>query len=323
MRSLWQDLRYGARTLARTPGVTAVAVLSLALGIGANTALFSVVDAVLLKKLPVKEPDRLVLFKSESGSNFTPGGYHGNSERDESGRVVRTSFPYQTYVRLREQQGGVVSDVFAFGSLNVNVSAGGEADVASAQAVSGNYYAALGLAPHAGRLINDDDDKAAAPPVVVLSHRYWQKRFGSDPSVVGRQINLNNVPFTVAGVAPPGFDGTMQVGSSPDVTLALAWEPQVSTERSRSAGAGQWWLRLMGRLKEGATPEQARAALDAVFRQSVAEHRATRLAQAKSDAKSSSMPVSSPTTRVWMERRSRPRSKCAQHGSTIPSTSTQ
>jgi predicted permease len=284
MRSLWQDLRYGARTLARTPGVTAVAVLSLALGIGANTALFSVVDAVLLKKLPVKEPERLVLFKSESGPGFTPGGYHGNAERDESGRMVRTSFPYQTYVRLREQQGGVVSDVFAFGSLSLNVSAGGEADVASAQAVSGNYYAALGLAPHVGRLINDGDDGAAAPPVAVLSHRYWQKRFGSDPSVVGRQINLNNVPFTVAGVAPRGFDGTMQVGSSPDVTIPVAWEPQVSTERSRSAGAGQWWLRVMGRLEDGATPEQARAALGAVFQQSVVEHRAARLAQAKSDA---------------------------------------
>ena len=284
MRTLLQDVRYGLRTLARTPGVTAVAVLSLALGIGANTALFSVVDAVLLRELPVKEPGRLVLFKSVSGPNFDAGGYHGNAERDESGRMVRTSFPFQTYQRLREQQGGPVSDVFAFGSLSLNVSAGGEADVASGQVVSGNYYAALGLAPHAGRLLNDEDDRASAAPAAVLSHRYWQGRFGSDASVVGRQINLNNVPFTVVGVSPPGFDGTGQVGASPDVTIPLAWEPQVSTERSRSAGAGQWWLRLMGRLREGATPEQAAAALDTVFRQSVVEHRAARLAQAKTDA---------------------------------------
>jgi predicted permease len=288
MRSLWQDLRYGARTLARTPGVTAAAVLSLALGIGANTALFSVVDAVLLKKLPVKEPERLVLFRSLSGQGFSPGGYNGNSDRDAAGRVVRTSFPYQSYVRMREQRGGAVSDVFAFGTVNLNVNVGGEGAVASGQAVTGNYYAALGVSPQAGRLLTDEDDRASAAPAAVLSHRYWQKRFGSDAGVVGRQINLNGVPFTVVGVSPPGFNGTMQVGSSPDVTIPVTWESQVNTERSRMAG-GTWWLRVMARLKEGATPEQARAALDAVFRQSVVESRAAKLAQATTDAQRASL----------------------------------
>ena len=289
MRRLWQDLRYGARMLARTPGLTGVAVLSLALGIGANTALFSVVDAVLLKKLPVREPDRLVLFKSLSDAKFDTGGYNGVSDRDESGRTVRTSFPFQTYARLRERQGGVLSDVFAFGGVGLNVNAGGEADVASGQAVTGNYYAALGVEPFAGRVINDEDDRPAAPPVAVLSHRYWQKRFGADPAAVGRQINLNNVPFTVVGVAPPGFDGTMQVGTSPDVTIPVAWEPQVNTERSRMAGAGVWWLRVMARLKDGATPEQARAGMEAAFRQSVVEHRAARLAQAQGAARQAAL----------------------------------
>ncbi len=284
MRTLLQDIRYGLRVLGRTPGVTAVAVLSLALGIGANTALFSVVDEVLLKKLPVKEPERLVLFKSLSGQNFNPGGYNGNSTRDEAGRTVRTSFPYQSYLRMRERQGGAVSDVFAFGNVSLNVNAGGEAEVASGQAVSGNYYAALGIAPHAGRLLADEDDRPSAPPAAVLSHRYWQRRFGSDPEAIGRQINLNGVPFTVVGVSPPGFAGTMQVGSSPDVTIPVTWEPQVNTERSRMAGAGTWWLRVMGRLKPGATPEQARAEIDAVFRESVVEHRAARYVLAQTDA---------------------------------------
>ncbi|HWW77607.1 MAG TPA: ABC transporter permease, partial [Pyrinomonadaceae bacterium] len=211
----------------------------------------------------------------------------GNSDHDAAGRTVRSSFPYQTYERMRGQPGGVVSDVFAFGGVTLNVNVGGEAEFASGQAASGNYYAALGVRPYAGRLLTDEDDRPSAAPVAVLSHRYWQKRFGSDAGAVGRQINLNGVPFTVVGVSPPGFNGTMQVGSSPDVTIPIAWEPQVGGERSRLA-AGSWWLRVMGRLKEGATPEQARDELAAVFQQSVVEHRAAKLAQATTDAQRAS-----------------------------------
>src|ERR687883_1364427 len=284
MRTLWQDLRYGARLLAKSRSFTAIAALSLALGIGANTALFSVVDAVLLKKLPVKEPERLVLFRWASGPNFSPGSHHGNATRDESGRLVKSSFAYQTYARFREQP-GPLSDVFAFGDVPLDVSADGRADVADGQAVSGNYYAALGVPALVGRTITDEDDKVAAQPVAVLSHRYWQRRFGGDRAVVGRQINLNNVAFTVVGVTPPGFDGTMQVGSSPDVSIPIAWEPQVRGERSLLAGAGAWWLRLMGRLRPGATPEQARASLESVFQQSALDHRAARVARGENTLK--------------------------------------
>src|SRR5919206_3878176 len=255
METLLQDIRYGARVLRHSPGFTAVAVLSLAIGIGANTALFSVVDAVLLKKLPVKEPDRLVLFRWTSGPNFSPGSHHGNASRDESGRLVKSSFAYQTYARFRAQP-GALSDVFAFGDMPLDVSADGRADVVNGQAISGNYYAALGVPALVGRTITDEDDRAAAPPVAVLSYRYWQRRFGGNRAVVGRQISLNNAAFTVVGVTPQGFDGTMQVGSSPDVSIPIAWEPQVSGERSRTT-TEVWWLRIMGRLKSGATAEQA------------------------------------------------------------------
>ncbi len=280
MRTLWQDLRFGARMLLKAPGFTAIAVVSLALGIGANTALFSIVDAMLLKLLPVKEPDRLALFKSTAPREFSPGSYTGNSNTDPAtGQRIMTSFPYQSFVRLRAQP-GALSDVFAFGNVSLNVNADGQADVASGQAVSGNYYAGLGVQAMIGRAITDDDDKAAASPVAVISYRYWQRRFGGDPGVVGKQINLNNVAFTVVGVTPPGFEGAMQAGSTQDVSIPIAWEPPLNVERERSRmhGAGVWWLRLMGRLKPDATLEQARAQLEGVFQQSVVEHRAARQA---------------------------------------------
>jgi len=304
MNTFWQDLRYGVRVLLKAPGFTAIAVASLALGIGANTALFSVVDAMLLKKLPVTEPAALVLFKSLSGREFSPGSYTGNASRDPAtGQTVRTSFPYQSFVRMREQQsaGGVLSDVFAFGNANLNVNADGQADVASGQVVSGNYYAGLGVPPLLGRTITEADDKASASPVAVLSHRYWQRRFGGNPAVIGKQINLNNVAFTIIGVTPPGFEGAMQVGSTQDVTIPIAWEPQVTPERERSRmyGAGVWWLRLMGRLKPGATPEQARTNLEGVFHQSVTEQRAARQAEAQRQGQTAIPAIAEKDYHAW------------------------
>jgi predicted permease len=281
MHSLWQDLRYGLQMLARNPGFTAIAVLTIALGVGANTALFSVVDAVLLKKLPVKEPDRLVIFSWLQNKEFSVGSYTGNSSRDpQTGLSKRTSFPVLTYSRFREQP-GVLSDVFAFGSVAMNLNAGGQADVVEGQAVSGNYYAALGVPAFLGRTINDSDDNVAASPVAVLSHRYWQRRFNGDRSIVGQPVNLNNIAFTVIGITPPGFNGTGQVGATQDVSIPIAWEAKVGEERARTKGAGAWWLRLMGRLKPGATEEQASATLDGVFRQSAMDHRLARQTASK------------------------------------------
>jgi len=282
MRTLWQDLRYATRMLLKQPGFTAVVVITLALGIGANTALFSVVDAMLLKKLPVKEPDRLVLFQALAQEKFSYGSYNGNTSPDpETGLRAMTSFPYQSFARLRAQGESALSEVFAFGGLGLNVQADGQADVAGGQAVSGNYFVALGVPALIGRTLTDEDDRAASTPVAVLTYRYWQRRFDGNSSVVGKQINLNNVAFTVVGVTPPGFEGAGQVGTSLDLSIPIAWEPQVATVRSRMEGAGAAWLRLMGRLKPGATAEGARAELEGVYHQSVAEHRAARQTQAQ------------------------------------------
>jgi predicted permease len=277
-----QDLRYGLHMLVKHPAFTFVAVLTLALGVGANTALFSVVDAVLLKKLQVKDPDHLVLFRATwDRERFGPGGYNGSNQRDPAtGLTNGTSFPFQTFSRLRQER-GALSDVFAFASVDLNLNAGGQAEVVSGQVVSGNYYSTLGVPALIGRTIADADDNAGTTPVAVLSHRYWVSRFGSDKGIVGRQVNLNNIAFTIVGVTPPGFGGTGQVGSSQDVSIPLAWEPQVAGERSMMRGAGVWWLRLMGRLQPGATLEQAQATLAGVFTQSVLDHRAARQAQSK------------------------------------------
>jgi predicted permease len=283
MHTLLQDLRYGFRMLLKQKGLTAVALLSLALGIGANTALFSIVDAMLLKMLPVREPERLVLFKTVAPTEFSVGSYNGSSNKDEqTGLINRTSFVYQTYQRLREQQ-GPMSDIFAFGNVGLNLTADGQAEIANGQAVTGNYYAALGVQPAVGRVLTDEDDKAGAAPVAVLSHRYWQKRFGGDASVAGKQVNLNNVPFTIVGVSAKGFDGAAGVGTSQDISIPVNIEPQLYADKQRSYlnGAGVWWLRIMGRLKPGVTREQAQAQLENAFLQSVLEHRAARQAAAK------------------------------------------
>ena len=281
MGTLIQDIRYGLQMLWKHPGFTAVAVLTLALGVGANTALFSVVDAVMLKKLPVKDPDRLVLLHATwHGEKFSPGGYNGSNRRDpETGMVSGTSFPFQAFDRLRKER-TALADVIAFSSIDFNLNFAGQADRIHGQVVSGNYFYTLGVSPVEGRLINDADDNTTSTPVAVLSHRYWITRFGGDKSVIGQQVNLNSLPFTIIGVTPAGFEGTGQVGSTQEISIPLAWEPQTTGDQSMMRGAGLWWLRLMGRLQPGATIEQAQASLANAFQQSVAEHREIRQSRA-------------------------------------------
>ena len=274
VESFLRDLSYGARVLRRSPGVTAVAILSLALGIGANTALFSVVDAVLLKTLPVAAPEQLVLFEWQAGRPFRFGGMSGTSNVDvPKGKRGLSLFRYDLFEKMRQTQTsasqGPLSDLFAFGPISeVTAKIGDQAEVIKGQAVSGNYYSGLRVNSSLGRMIVAEDDQPAAPPVVTLSYDFWHERFGANPNVIGQQLKLNQQYFTIVGVTPPAFNGTLQVGFYPAVTIPLSMEPLLAGDNSRLGSVtkpGVWWLNLMGRLKPGATREQARDALNGTF----------------------------------------------------------
>src|SRR5215468_1068698 len=213
---MFQDLRFGVRMLLKHKGFTIVAVLSLALGIGANTALFSVVDAVLLKALPVTEPDRLALFEWQAGLPFRYGGMSGTSTvYGPPGTYGLSLFRYEVFEKMRQARAAAqespLSDLFAFAPLEVTAVAGDQAEIVNGQAVSGGYYAGLRVQPILGRAITDEDDKPGASPVAVLSHQFWQERFGANPAVIGQQLKLNKLSFTIIGVTPPAFTGTLQV----------------------------------------------------------------------------------------------------------------
>jgi predicted permease len=268
---LWQDLRYGARMLKKQPGFTLIAALSLALGIGANTAIFSLLDVVVLKKLPVREPQELVLFNWLSGPKRMARNVLGDVGTDPAtGLTTSTSFSNLSFERLRDHNQSLV-DVFAFTPRGLSVHANDQAEFVQGQLVSGGYYPGLGVQPLLGRTISVADDQAAASPVAVITHRYWRRRFGSDPAVIGKTIEVNQIPCTIIGVTPPGFYGALQVGQAADVSIPLALEPQLSPANSRLGKPWVWWLRVMGRLKPEVTAERARAELEIAFQQSAKE----------------------------------------------------
>lgn len=277
MNTVWQDLRYAVRMLRKKPGFALIAVSSLAMGIGANTAIFSLVDAVLLKSLPVKEPRRLVQFKWLSGSNFRGYSYDGSLRTDEAtGLRLNTSFPQQTFEQFREQQ-SMLTELFAFAGLEqVNANVDGQAEIASGSVVSGGYFTGLGVQPRLGRTLTAEDDRSTAPAVTVLSYRYWERKFGANPAVVGKQIDLNNAAFTIVGVTPREFGGTLGRGNAPDLTIPLAREPLVRGNNSILNQQAYWWLLLMGRLKPGTTPEQAQAQLEPIFQRTALKISAAR-----------------------------------------------
>ena len=265
-RGFWADVRYGARLLVRNPGFAAAAVSSLALGIGANTALFSVTDALMLRTLPVQRAEDIVRLR-------TP-----------------LSFPAFRTIRDRTQ---TLAGMCAYSVFPASVRIGEEAEQAVGQMVSGDFYSVLGVSAALGRLLTPDDDRIPGVggrdgPVGVISYRYWQRRFGLDPSVVGRTITLNGVPVVIVGVAPPKFFGVIQT-LSPDLTVPIVLQPRVfpstSTELWAHGDEGSFLTYditdaygppIVARLKPGVSAAQAQAELTVLYRQILATRGSTK-----------------------------------------------
>ncbi|PYY00940.1 MAG: permease [Acidobacteria bacterium] len=259
METLYQDLRYALRLLLKSPAFTSVAVLTLALGIGANTAIFTVVNAVLLRMLPIKDPQQLVVVGDPTRAN---GRSNGTPRTD--------IFSYPLYKELRDRNSVFIGLCAAATDHRVEVAGQGPSDErVIGRMVSGNYFPLLGLAPAVGRLFSDSDDTAEnANPVVVLGYGYWQRKFALAPSVVGKDIRLNGYPFTVVGVAPSGFDGDV-VGEEMSLYVPLSMQPEIVRGRNWRNKPGTSWLSLIGRLKPGMTAEKAEAEMNVILQQSV------------------------------------------------------
>ena len=263
------NVRLAVRGLVKTPGFTVTVVLTLALGIGANTAIFSLVNDVLLRELPVRAPGELILFRNVEGRDgrLSRAGENNGSIDPVTGRPASTSFSLLTFERFRSS-GRALSHVFAFAPFNrMTLLIDGQPETTDmGQLVSGDYFAGLGVSAIAGRMLADTDDQPSAPPVGVISYRFWERRFNRDPSVIGKTIQVNRVPVTLIGVTPPGFAGTMQIGESVDISLPLAQHGRFQPDRARNrAQPWYWWIRIMGRLDTGWTAEQARAGLEPIF----------------------------------------------------------
>ncbi|PYY10887.1 MAG: multidrug ABC transporter substrate-binding protein, partial [Acidobacteria bacterium] len=261
METLFQDLRYALRLFVKSPAFTSVAVLTLALGIGANTAIFTVVNGVLLRMLPIRDPQQLVVVGDPTRAN---GRSNGTPRID--------IFSYPLYKELRDRN-SVFAGLCAAASdhrIEVDAGQGGSSDErVTGRMVSGNYFSLLGVEPAAGRLLSDSDDTAEnANPVVVLGYGYWQRKFALSPSILGKDIRLNGYPFIVVGVAPSGFYGDV-VGEEMALFVPLSMQPEIVRGRNWRNKPGTSWLSPIGRLKPGMTSRQAEAEMNLILQQSL------------------------------------------------------
>lgn len=251
METLWQDIRYGFRMLLKDAGFTLVAVLTLGLGIGANSGIFSVMSQVLLERLPVPRPSELVLL-------YAPGPRRGHVSSDEGDGSE--SFSYPMYRDLRDRM-DVFAGLAAKADFPVSVTYQGNTERAASDIVSGNYFETLGVRSALGRLLLPSDTVAeGGNAVVVLGNGYWKKRFGADPRVLNQSVQVNNQLMTVVGVLQPGFDG-IQLGRVPDVYLPITMKPLITPSWNGLNDHKDYWVKLIGRLKRGISRQQAVSAI--------------------------------------------------------------
>ncbi|MGA7413859.1 MAG: ABC transporter permease [Bryobacteraceae bacterium] len=260
--SFWQDLSYGARQLRSNPGFFVVAVLSLALGIGANTAIFHLLDALRLRSLPVENAQQLAEVRIAENEHCCNGNF--------TARHSDLTYPLWEQIRNRQQ---VFSSIFAFGDNRFNIGTGGEVRYVEGLWVSGQFFSALGVRPELGRFLTADDDRPGCTgPGVVLSHAFWQHNYAGAPAVLGSNISIEGHPLPIVGVAPPYFYG-VEVGKRFDVAVPVCAEPLIAGEESHLAKRHHWWLAAIGRLKPGVSVAQATAQLQtispAVFQETV------------------------------------------------------
>ncbi|MFP5226393.1 MAG: ADOP family duplicated permease [Acidobacteriota bacterium] len=271
VENLRRDVGYALRMLKKSPGFAAVAIGSLALGIGANTAIFSIAKHVLLDRLNVPQPGELRLLAWRSGRNSAVHSTWGDWDA-EPHSVDSTSFSYPVYQLMRKQN-HELADLFAFKNLGrLNVTVNNEAEVVQGDLVSGNFYEQMEAQPQLGRAIGAEDDRAGAPPVATISDGYWTRRFNRAASAVGSTILVNLVPVTVVGVNPPGFTGAKGTMTSPEIFMPFSVQPVVypyDTETSLLASDRVWWMQIMARARPGVNEARAQAALDVALQAAV------------------------------------------------------
>jgi predicted permease len=249
--TLWADVRYACRSLRKAPAFTALTVLSVALGIGANATIFTLLDQIVLRPLPIERPDELVQLRID-------GEFNGNTWGDG------TEIAYPMYGDLRDHN-QVFSGVFAQFDWPIHLNAGGSTERVAGELVSGTYFPVLGIRAAAGRLIAPGDDRVqGAHPVAVLSFGFWKSRFASDPAVVGRKVTINGHPFTIIGVAQSGFTG-IDVGYMPQVFVPMMMKPQLTPSSNALDDRRSRFARVFGRLRVGVAPVQAQASLQPFF----------------------------------------------------------
>jgi predicted permease len=273
--SVFQDVRYGMRMLARSPAMTAIAITSLALGIGANTAIFTVAKAVLLDALSVSHPEQLKLLAYTQDGRSAIQNSWGDFYSDAQGRTVLASFSYPAYQEMRHRNQNL-GDLFAFVDLSqfehLSTTIDGHAEVISAELVSGNFFAGMGVGTAFGRPIEPaDDDAPGSGAVAVISDAFWQRRFDRSPTVIGKTVDVNLTPVTIIGVAPRGFTGGSRVQTPQDMFLPLSMQPVIFPQEAGSllSDANIWWLQVMGRLKPGISEGQAQASLAVSLNQAI------------------------------------------------------